>query len=179
MGLGKNRRLDAEGLWKYAVGALASRAHSTGELKQKLRQRAGSPEDVDAVIARLKEYGYLNEQNFAEAFTASRLENQGFGRLRAIRELRQRRVAPKLAEQAVQKVYSGVDEQSLIDEFIRRKFRAAARQGLFADPNDLAAAYRRLLRAGFGPGAVTVALKKFAKNPELLDEFEPPEELEE
>ena len=175
----KNRLLDAEALWKYAVAALASRAHSTGELKQKLRQRAERAVDVDATIARLKEYGYLNERGFAEAFTTARLENQGFGKMRAMRELRQRRVAPALAEQAVQKIYQDVDEHALIENFIRRKFRTTPRDGLFADPRDLASAYRRLLRAGFGPAAITQALKKFAKDPELLDQFEPPEETPE
>jgi regulatory protein len=175
----KNRLLDAEALWRYAVAALAGRAQSTGELKQKLRQRAERVSDVDAAIARLKEYGYLNERSFAEAFTTARLENQGFGRMRTMRELRQRRVAPALAEQAVQKVYREVDEQALIENFIRRKFRTTPREGLFADPKDLASAYRRLLHAGFRPAAIIQALKKFAKDPDLLDQFEPPETPEE
>ena len=37
----------------------------------------------------------------------------------------------------------------------------------------------RLLRAGFRTGEILRALKKFAKNPDLLDGFEPPEEAEE
>ena len=43
----------------------------------------------------------------------------------------------------------------------------------------MASAYRRLVRAGFKTGEIVKALKKFAKNPELLDGFEPPEEAEE
>ena len=76
----------------------------------------------------------------------------------------------------MRKVYEDVDEQTLIDEWIRRKYRLAVREGLFAEDKDLAAAYRRLLRAGFRTGEIVRALKKFARNPELLDSFEPPEE---
>jgi len=39
----------------------------------------------------------------------------------------------------------------------------------------MAAAYRRLLHAGFRSGEILRVLKRFAKNPELLDAWEPPE----
>ena len=72
-----------------------------------------------------------------------------------------------------------MDEEALIEEWIRRKYRTATREGLFADQKDLAAAYRRLVRAGFRSGQILKALKRFAKDPDLLDGFEPPEEEEE
>jgi len=50
---------------------------------------------------------------------------------------------------------------------------------LFQEEKALASAYRRLTRAGFRTGEIVRVLKKFAKNPELLDNFEPPEELDE
>jgi hypothetical protein len=43
----------------------------------------------------------------------------------------------------------------------------------------LASAYRKLLRAGFSSGNIVSALKRFARNPDLLDQWEPPEEIEE
>ena len=57
-----------------------------------------------------------------------------------------------------------------------RKYRLAPREGLFKEDKDLAAAYRRLVRAGFRTGEIVRVLKRFAKNPELLDDFEPPAE---
>jgi len=170
------RKLDAEGLWSYALKALAQRAHSTGELREKLRRRAEEHADIDAVIARLKDSGYLNDQRYAESFAAARLANERLGKGRVIQDLRQRRVAPALAEKTVRHVYEDVDEQALIDEWIRRKYRMTPREGLFQDEKDLAAAYRRMLRAGFQTGNIIRALKRFAKDPDLLDAFEPPEE---
>ena len=76
-------------------------------------------------------------------------------------------------------VYQDVNEEALMEEFIRRKYRLAPREGLFQTDNELAAAYRRLLHAGFRAGDIVRVLKRFAKNPELLDSFEPPEEAEE
>lgn len=170
------RPLDAAALWEYALRALGGRAHSIGELREKLRRRAERIEDVDDVLARLKQSGYLDDQRYAENFAASRLSGEKFGRTRVVRDLRQRRVAPALAESSVEKVYREVDEVSLIEEWVRRKYRTAEREQLFATQNDFAAAYRRLARAGFRSGNILTVLKRFAKNPELLDGFEPPEE---
>jgi len=170
--------LAAGALWEYALRVLAGRAHSSGELREKLRRRAERAEDVDDVLARLKQSGYLDDQRYAESYAASRLSSEKFGRTRVIRGLRQHRVAPALAEQTVEKVYRDVDEVALIEEWVRRKYRTAAREGLFADEKDLAAAYRRLVRAGFRSDEILKVLKRFARNPELLDGFEPPEEGE-
>jgi len=172
----KVRHLDSEGLWVYALRVLGGRAQSTGQLREKLRRRAARAEDVDEVLARLKAAGYLDDRRFAEGFAAARLSGEKFGRTRVIQDLRQRRVAPALAESTVQKVYQEVDEEALIEDWIRRKYRLAEREGLFQDDKDMASAFRRLARAGFRTGDIIKVLKRFAKNPELLDNFEPPEE---
>src|SRR6266852_4023644 len=168
------RPLDAGGLWELALKMLGGRACSSGELRQKLRARAARLEDVDTTLARLKEYRYLDDRRFAESYAAARLENQRLGKNRVSQELRRRRVAPALAEAAVDRTYRQVDEGALIEEFIRRKYRDASRDDLFRDDKQLASAYRRLIRAGFSSGNVIRALKRFAADPELLDQFEPP-----
>lgn len=172
----KVRLLDREGLWAYALRVLGGRAHSTGELREKLRRRAAGAADVEDVLGRLKALSYLDDRRYAESFAAARLSNEKFGKTRVLQDLRQRRVAPSLAEKTVQKVYQEVDESALIEEWIRRKYRQAPREGLFREEKDLAAAYRRLLRAGFRTAEIVRVLKRFAKDPGLLDSFEPPEE---
>jgi regulatory protein len=172
------RTLDADELWAYALKALGGRAHSIGELRVKLSRRAATAADVDTTISRLKEVGYLDDQRYAEGFAASRLTGEKFGKTRVIQDLRQRRVAPALAERTVQKVYQDVDEQALIEDWIRRKYRTAPREGLFAGEKELASAYRKLARAGFRTGEIVRSLKKFVRNPELMDGFEPPAEDE-
>ena len=172
----KKRPLEGEALWGYALKVLGGRAHSAGELREKLRRRAARVGEVDEVLARLKDRGYLNDQRFAENFAASRLANDKLGRTRVIQDLRQRRVAPALAERAARQVYQDVNEEALIEQWIRRKYRLAPREHLFEADKDLASAYRRLLRAGFRTGDIVRVLKRFAKNPDLLDAFEPPME---
>jgi len=172
----KPRRLDAEGLWTYALRVLGGRAHSTGEMREKLRRRAERAADVDTVLARLKGAGYLDDRRFAEGFANARLSGERLGRKRVINDLRRRRVAPAVAQRTVEKVYQDVDEEALIEEWVRRKYRLASRDALFQDDKDVAAAWRRLFRAGFSGSAIGRVLKRFAKNPGLLDQIEAPED---
>src|SRR5262245_25830751 len=108
------KSLDREALWSYALKILTGRARSIGEVKDKLRRRCQSNEDVEAVLTRLKECGYLDDSRFAEGYAAARLSGGRTGRNRVVRDLRQRRVAPALAQQTVEQVYRDVDEEALI-----------------------------------------------------------------
>ena len=175
----QNVKLAPDELFEFAVKSLSRRAQSSAEIRSRLRLKAAAESDVDEVIARLKECGYLDDRRFAENFAISRLENEKFGKARTLYDLRGRKVASPVAAAAVDQTYSGTDETSLIEDFIRRRYRFANRESLFQEDKDLATAYRRLLRAGFRSGAVIRVLKRFAKNPDLLDAVEPEDPLTE
>src|SRR5215471_7450304 len=166
------KQLASEELFAYAVKKLGGRACSIGEIRTALTARALEPSDVDTVVSRLKEFSYLNDTRFAESFAAARLENEGLGKSRVLRDLRQRRVAPEVAQSTVSKVYADQDELSLIEDYVRRKYRTADRESLFSTEKEMASAYRRLVRAGFSTGNSIRVLKRFSANPELLDSFE-------
>jgi regulatory protein len=170
------RRLDAGGLLQYALRALGARAHSAGELREKLARRAERASDVQAVITRLKESGYLDDRKYDESFSAARLENDGLGRARVLRELRVRRVAPGVAEKAVTAAYLGSDEVALIEDYLRRKYRGRPLEEWLADPKNLRSAYGRLRRAGFSAANSIRVLKRFSAAPETLEAIESEEE---
>ena len=166
------RKLTAPELLDYALRSLSARAQSAGELRQKLDRRAEQASDVAAVLARLKESGFLDDRKYAEAIAASRLENQGLGKARVLNDLRKRRVAPAIASNAVEKTYSETDELELIEVFLRRKYRTVNFTEFLAEPKNLASAYRRLRTAGFGSANSVRVLKRFAREPEMLDGLE-------
>lgn len=172
------RRLDAGELYEYAVKTLAGRSHSISELRQKLLRRAEPGTSVEEILLRLKEYGYLNDQRFAESFANSRRENRGFGKVRVLLDLKQRRVAPKLAEEAVNKAFAGRDEVDLIQQFLDRKYRATPLGEFLKDEKNLAMVYRRLRRAGFSHGKSIHVLLRHAKEAARLEEMEPEEPQE-
>ena len=172
----KPKLLDHAQLLDYALRLLGGSARSSGEIREKLRRRCAQSDDVDSVLLKLKEAGYLNDRQFAESYATSRLENQGLGKMRVLRDLRQRRVAPKLAEQVVDKTFQDTDEVRLIEDFLARKYRGKPLGSLLSEEKHLAAAYRRLRYAGFSSGNSIRVLKRYAKAEALEELDEQPEE---
>ncbi len=168
----KLKLLDGQALYQYALRALGARSLTQGELRVRLRARAERAAEVDEVLARLKRYGYLDDRRFAETFSRLRRENQGFGKFRVLRDLRARRVAPALADKAVEEAYRDIDETALIEEFLRRKLRYARARPRLDDPRRVASLYRRLLRAGFSSGKILESLRKLAADPGWIDSLE-------
>jgi len=168
----KPRLLDENGLREKALKLLGGRALSASELREKLRVRAERAGDVDRVMASLKEYGYLNDRQFAETYAHARLHNEGHGSQRVLRDLRQKRVAPAVAEQAVKQTFAGTHEVSLVEAYLQRKYRNTDLGELLADPKKLASVYRRLRYAGFGAVAAIGVLKRYAREAEDLEGLE-------
>ncbi len=149
-------------MFEYAVRSLASRGQSLGQVRDKLRRRAAHAADIEAVLARLKDLGYLDDQRFAESFASGRLQNEGMGKLRVLRELRQRRVAPALAEKVVGETYLESDETALIGAWLERKYRGKDLSQWLKEPKNLASAFRRMRLAGFSPSKSIQELKRHA-----------------
>jgi regulatory protein len=166
------KTLDAAGLMAYAARTLGARAQTSSELREKLKRRAASGQDVDQVIARLKDAGYLNDKRFAESFATWRRENQGLGKARVVHDLMARRVAPAVAKQAAESAYREVDEIAMIESFLERKYRGKDLGSLLAEDKHLASAYRKLRGAGFTTGNSIRVLKRYAAEAERLAEME-------
>ena len=154
------RRLTASELHCYAVQALARRARSTAELRRLLERRASDPADIPAILDKLKEYGFLDDERFAQIYASSRLENNRLGRSRVERDLRAHLVAPKLAKTTVTAVYDEVDEPALLRVHIARRLR---HRGPPKDRRGAASLYRHLLGAGFSPTHIIPELRRLSR----------------
>jgi len=174
MGIRNNPKLDEKSLWEYASRVLSQRAHSAGQIRQKLLKRAQSAADLEAVLAKLREYEMVDDRRFSEAFAAARLQNEGFGRYRILNDLRRKRVSAAVAESAVNRAFTGTDEQQLIERYLTRKYRNVDLTQFLKEEKNLASAYRRLRTAGFSSGSAVAALKRYSQRVE--DFSEPPED---
>ena len=166
------KRLDQNGLMAFAAQALSARALSISELREKLKRRALEASDVDEVLARLKESGYLNDKRFAESYASWRRDDGGFGKTRVMRDLMARRVAPAVAKQAAEAAFEGADEVAMIEKFLARKYRGKDLRALLQEEKNLASAYRKLRTSGFSTGNSVRVLKRYAAQAELLEDEE-------
>ena len=71
-----------------ALRLLARREHSRAELAAKLLPHAGTPEDVEAVLAEFQDKGWLNETRLVDAVVSARRSR--FGAARVLQELRRK-----------------------------------------------------------------------------------------
>ena len=162
-------RLDEAKLLDYALKSLSHRAHSEKELRTRLNRRSASRAATDAVVAKLREYGYVDDARFAESFATSRLEGRGHGPQRVQRDLRARSVEASRAQTAVERVFEGADEAALAAQYLNRKFRGKNLPEFLADPRNLNAAFRRLRYAGFSS---SVSIRVLRQHSTLAGELE-------
>jgi len=172
MSVRKPKTLDREALMAYAARVLGGRAQSISELREKLIRRASSREDVTDVLDRLKRSGFLDDRRLAASFASWRLETQGQGKARVMRDLMARRVAPAVAREAADAAYNKVDEIALIENFLRRKYRGKDLPSLLGEEKNMASAYRKLRLAGFTSGNSIRVLKRYAASGEGLEGME-------
>ena len=126
---------------------MAARSRSVAELRELLTQGGGANKtDVDEVLARLTEYGYLNDEHFALAYASAKVRQRPIGRQRLQRELALKRIKKEVADEALEQVFAETPEDELIDQAIAKRIRLRGR------PTDRAEAKRlfdHLLRQGF------------------------------
>src|SRR5438128_12549848 len=159
-------------LYQYAVGALARRMRSVAELKRLLRPRVEAETEygqtlIALVIRRLKDQGYLNDAKYAAAYSFFRRDNEKFGRMRVITDLKAKGVHGEVIEKAVASAYDDVNEEKQARQFLRRK-----RVKKPKDQKQAARIFRQLVRAGFGSKTIFAILKKWDVDEETLSALE-------
>ncbi|MGD0507374.1 MAG: regulatory protein RecX [Terriglobales bacterium] len=176
MAFGRPRKLFTEAeLYDYAVGALARRMRSVAELKRLLRNRVEADTEigktlVELIVVRLKDQGYLNDAKYAAAFSSYRRDNEKFGRMRVVNDLKAKGVHGDVIEKAVSSVYDDVKEENLARAYLRRKRLQKPKDD--KDQKQAARIFRQLMRAGFGSKTIFTILKKWDVDEETLTELE-------
>lgn len=172
------RKLDASELKQYALRLLAGRALSVGELRTKLAARALEPQDIEPIVEYLGEHKFLDDTRFAQHYTRLRLEGDGHGQARVLRDLRQRKVDTPLAQQTVTAAFAQVDEIALIERFLARKFKNTDLTAYLREEKHLASAYRKLRLAGFGSSNTIRVLRRYSLRADEIDESDAPPTVE-
>lgn len=140
---------EAKQAFGKASDYLAMRMHTSRELFNKLLAKGYSKQAINIAIERLKEYGYINDAQFAEQYVNL---NTSLGRKAVANKL----FAKGVAREAVAEATSAIDSDSekmlatnLAHKYLRGKDPAQCRQKLYAF----------LARKGFEHEAIAAAIK--------------------
>ena len=165
------RTYDEGSLYEYAVGALSRRMRTVAEIKRLMRDRVRTQENgaelIGAVVERLKQQRYLNDTQYATTYSQYRQENEKFGRMRVVQDLKIKGVHPDVIEKTVGAAYSGVNEEKLARAFLAKK-RAKKPK----DQRETVRLFRMMVRAGFNSRAIFKILKSWDVEEETLTALE-------
>ena len=168
----KKKVYTEEELYEYAVGALARRMRSVAELKRLLRQKVEADTEfgqtlVELIIRKLKDQGYLNDAKYAAAYSSFRRDNEKFGRMRVVTDLKVKGVHGNVIDQAVSAAFDEVNEEKQARAYLQRKRLAKP-----TDQKQSARIFRHLVRAGFRSKTIFTILKKWDVDDETLTALE-------
>ena len=159
-------------LYEYAVGALSRKMRTIAELKRLLREKVRQQGEVgqllvEVVIAKLKQQKYLNDTTYAENYSRFRRENEKFGRMRVVQDLKAKGVHGNIIDKMVNAAYQDVNEEQLAREYLQRK-----RIGKPATQHAAAKVFRSLARAGFTSRVIFRILKTWDVDDETITALE-------
>ena len=133
--------------FERAVKLLAARPRSVAELRERLlRGKNTNEEIVETVIARLREYGYLNDERFAFSYASYKVKQKPVGRRRLERDLKFKKVDSDVANEALEMVFNETPEEQLIDQAIAKRLRIRGKPKNRLEAKSL---FDHLLRQGF------------------------------
>jgi regulatory protein len=125
---------------------LAAKARSVAELRERLLERCSDKAVVEIVIARLREYGYLDDERYAVSYASSKVRQSAVGRRRLEQSLAMKKVDRAVAEEALDQVFAETPEEELLDRAIEKRVRLRGRPKTRAEAKSL---FDHLLRQGF------------------------------
>jgi regulatory protein len=133
--------------FERAVKLLAAKPRSVAELRERLlRGKDTNSEVVETVIERLREYGYLNDEQFAFSYASYKVKQRPLGRRRLERDLKFKKVDSAVADQALEMVFTETPEEQLIDQAIAKRVRLRGKPKNRLEAKSL---FDHLLRQGF------------------------------
>lgn len=135
-----------------ALRVLARRDHSTAELTRKLRDGGVAPSQVETVIARLRELGYLDDRRFARQWADSAVRSgRGYGQ-RLVQELKRRGIADEIIAEVLAELTVEYGETEMLAALFARKF--AGFMPTTASDREKSRVINYLQRRGFSLAAI-------------------------
>jgi regulatory protein len=147
-----------------AYRLLTYRPRSRAELVEKLRDREFEGCVIDRVLVDLERFGYINDRQFAEQWTASRVRLRGLGRRRVEQELRNKGIDREIIRDVLVETLSLDNEKAVANAVAQRKLLSMKNVEPVACKRRLAGF---LERKGFSSEIIRSIIRTMPFQPEL------------
>ncbi len=151
-----------------AVKLLAAKPRSVGELRERLLEKLWTDDEiVDAVLEKLKEYKYLDDEQYARDLAVSKLRQKPQGKRRLQQTMSQKKLDKETVDAAIVEAFEKMPEADLIDQAIAKRLRL---KGKPDTREELKKFYDHLMRQGFGFDLIREKMSAINALRELDDE---------
>jgi regulatory protein len=143
-----------------ALRLLGRRPLTEAELKSRLAERGHDPASIEDAMQRLRAAGYVDDRKLAAHYLVVRTERGAMGPRRLLADLDRRGVPRALSGE----VWLDLIREGVLDPAAAARVAAERRLRDHRSPLDRrqhARVYNALLRAGFEPEAIRVALEPY------------------
>lgn len=140
---------------------LGIRARSEKELENKLKEKGFVPKIIKKTIERVKEFGYLNDEEFTRLFIETK-KIAAKGPIAISQDLKQKGVDKETIKKSLKKLYPPIEEREVALSLAKKKlnfYQNLSRQKVYQKLS------RFLLQRGFSWPIVKEVLKKILKEP--------------
>jgi regulatory protein len=141
-----------------AVNLLAYKPRSAKELRERLLEKDWTNEEiVDSVLEKLKEYNYLNDENFARELAASKLRQKPMGARVLKQKLALRKLDKETVDEAIEQAFEEAPEEEIIKLSVAKRLRLKGKPETREDAKKF---YDYLLRQGFSYDLVSQKMRE-------------------
>ncbi len=131
-----------------AVKLLAAKPRSVRELRERLLEKLWTNESiVDGVIEKLKEYQYLDDEQFARDLAISKLRQKPQGKRLLQQTMSRKMLDRETVESAINEAFEKMPEDELIEQAIAKRLHLKGKPETRQETKKF---YDHLLRQGFG-----------------------------
>lgn len=162
----KNPERSKRKTFDRAVNLLTYKPRSIEELRTRLLEKVWTNEEiVDEVVEKLKEYNYLNDEQFATGFAASKIRQKAIGRRRLEQDLYRKKLDKETIKKAIDNAFEENPEEEIIDRAVEKRLRI---KGVPETQNDKKNFFAYLMRQGFDYDLIREKMQNIES-----DDFEP------
>lgn len=157
----KDEARSRERTMNRAVKLLAAKPRSVMELRERLLEKTWTNEViVDEVVAKLKGYKYLDDEQFAHDLALSKLRQKPQGKRRLQQTMSRKKLDRTTVDAAITRAFEKLPEEELIDLAIDKRLRLKGKPETREDTKKF---YDYLLRQGFSYDLIRDKLSSLSK----------------
>jgi len=136
---------------------LARRELSEAQIRQRLARKGHSESDIDEAVDRLRGERAIDDARVAAAIARTETSIRRRGKLRVRMQIQRAGIGKDLAKRAVDEVFSGIDDDELIEASLRKRLHG---RDTLADDREFQRLYRYLVGQGFETDTIMRVLSR-------------------